>query len=165
MRNTETPTHVSGTTPDVILTDTSEPVSAWVDTRSIGLSDHSLVWTSLNAQVQLGMAAGLGRVLWSSGEDWDYGFLRVQHTLVAASGATDSARNEMARAVSAPVKRRRTVLDAAAWVRDLIVVFVGHWACELKVDSGRPPKRHCGPLPTPVNRDDERYAEYKESVN
>ena len=89
----------------------------------------------------------------------------MSQLLLESSTAAKAAREELEAASCMPAKRRRAILDAAAWIRETIVVVVGHSSSLVRagVRGGRrmPAQETLRP-PKPQDFDD--YDSYKQAV-
>ncbi|CAE7195943.1 MOCOS [Symbiodinium sp. CCMP2592] len=84
----------------------------------------------------------LGRISWLSGEVWDEALLKISmplQTLEEAIADTllcvDLRPTQFGGTISK--KLRRSILDSAAWARDVLVVMAGHMAGAVKVRGAR----------------------------
>ena len=166
--NPPVPTHSSGSIIDLVLSDAGSPLNVFVDSESIGLSDHKLVWADCSVQLQFSFTCSVGRVLWAKPSLWEDVFTQALPVLQVLRRATEEATEEILEARSLQVKRRRAIVDAAAWARDAVVCLLGH-SSELtsarvassgQVDRGGPvwPKS----VPRPEEFDD--YEAYKSAM-
>ena len=135
------PTHESGSVIDFVIS--SVPVSAHVLPHRTARSDHHLVWSVIPKPVQACYADGLSRVMWLNDDSWDEAIRTIEPLLADLANAVIPLANSSSVAPSslggcAPKHVRKRILDAAAWARDFLFVFVGHCCGCIKVKIARP---------------------------
>ena len=148
--NGSTPTHDSGTIIDLILGE--KPGRALTHRDKIGGSDHRMVSHLSSSQITVEHRAAVGRVDWTSSEEWMEGLIFIGPVLSYLTLAVSAAANEIAAHPGIPARRRRAVLEAAAWTREALYCLVGHANGQV---IARPPKRarqHCNNN-TPSDKD------------
>ena len=124
--NVDAPTHDSGTLIDVILGESGVKAEAVTHSDNIGGSDHRLVTVSFD-NIQFGVSwQPDARVCWTHGQLWTDALRSVQHLLDELADATSQATQEICSASSLPTKRKRAILDTAAWCREAVVASLGH---------------------------------------
>ena len=107
-------------------------VSVHVLQHRTARSDHHLVvWGVIPKPVQVCYADGLNRVMWLNDESWDEAIRTIEPLLADLANAVMPIANSSSVAPPslgdcAPKHVRKRILDAAAWARDLLFVFVGH---------------------------------------
>jgi hypothetical protein len=125
--NSAVQTHSSGTLIDLGIGRADQPIPVRTLPRRIADSDHHVVIAKVPAAVRLNYEQGLGRVMWASGKEWHKALASVQRCLAAAADATALATQEVLEAGDkVPIKRRRMILEAAAWLREALYVLAGH---------------------------------------
>ena len=164
--NPPTPTHASGTCIDLFLTTAEDlPSRIQVLQEQVGLSDHSMVIANFSCSFRLVLSLSIGRVSWSHHDLWESALESMSQLLLESSTAAKAAREELEAASCMPAKRRRAILDAAAWIRETIVVVVGHSSSLVRagVRGGtRMPAQETLRPPKPQDFDD--YDSYKQAV-
>ena len=164
--NPDIPTHVSGTILDVFLTPRTSPTEVEVDAENVGSSDHSLVTSSVRAAVNLNFVSGLGRVALAGIEEWNEALQVVSPLLNATARAAELATVDLAECGNKiRWRRRRVIVDTAAWLRDCIYVLAGHLLGATRVYRPREQTSGVAPLTPslkPVNFG--TYEEYQEAV-
>ena len=124
--NDDTPTHDSGTLIDLILGTPDVFTKAVVHPETIGGSDHRLVTAKVGAVPCSDHWQPDARVQWSHGHLWSEALSSVQESTQVILSAVDEAICEVCETPTLPVKRRRAILDAAAWCREVLVAVAGH---------------------------------------
>ena len=66
------------------------------------------------------------RVQWSHGHLWSEALFSLQECTQVILSAVENAVSEVCVTQTLPVKRRRAILDAAAWCRKVLVAVAGH---------------------------------------
>ncbi|CAK0871094.1 unnamed protein product, partial [Prorocentrum cordatum] len=140
--NPPTPTHVSGTCIDLFVSVRASPLPVHVQPDLIALSDHRPVIAEVPCQFAAPWAAGLGRVAWTSGPQWDEGLREISSTLEALSRCVEEVSSAswlrpQRFGGSATRLQRRAVVNVAAWARDAVYTLVGHAAGATKVMGGK----------------------------
>ncbi len=160
-------THVSGTAIDLLIGMLHEPFPVTVCPDDIGLSDHSLVAGRPEVRLEISFKTSLGRVCWAHGDEWDTVLDKAAPLLRQAVRAVQSATEEIQSSEAIPVKRRRLILDSAAWVRDAIYCVLGHCGCLVKM-CGKPPahlqNNRVWPSAVPKPSDYTSYEVYKAAM-
>ena len=129
--NPPKPTHSSGTCIDIFVGVRNDPLPVQVVDDFIALSDHKLVLLDAPCLVEAHLAAGFGRIAWTSGAEWEAGLSQVAPTLAALAHAVERLLESLwLRPAwhwgSATRLHRRAVLNTAAWCRDAVYTIVGH---------------------------------------
>ena len=155
-------THDSGTAIDIVLVSSGTPQYSGILPGVIGLSDHKMIHCTVPLSVGTSRSLQLGRVAWTD-QGWEAALASVQPLLVQLTAsiwellAIPSVRPQMLGG-KLPLRQRRSLLDAAAWSRNVLFVLAGHFAgnlrCALARQSGQEPP------PRIVNPDG--YASHKE---
>ncbi|CAK0875342.1 unnamed protein product [Prorocentrum cordatum] len=87
--NPPKPTHSSGTCIDIFIGLRGDPLPVQVVEDFIALSDHKLVLLDAPCLVEPHLAAGFGRVAWTSGAEWEASLSEVAPTLAALAHAVE----------------------------------------------------------------------------
>ena len=138
--NEDKPTHDSGNMIDLIL-GTLGNASAHTYAENIGGSDHRLVRIDVSSTVQMRGGESMGRVGWGFDHLWPSMLAPITPILTSFSHAVWEAAAEMGCDESLPVKRRRQIMEAAAWVREALYCFAGHAGRLVQVTLPRKRKR------------------------
>lgn len=138
--NEDRPTHDSGNMIDLIV-GTLGNASAHTYAENIGGSDHRLVRIDVSSTVQLRGGESMGRVGWGFDHLWPSMLAPITPILASFSHAVWEAAAEMGCDESIPVKRRRQIMEAAAWVREALYCFAGHAGRLVQVTLPRKRKR------------------------
>ncbi|CAK0864232.1 unnamed protein product, partial [Prorocentrum cordatum] len=138
--NPRVPTHVSGTTVDVVLAASNVPMQVRVLDMFVAASDHKMVFGSLPHNLTLRYDAVVGRVSWASTEEWDAALHTVAPLLDLLADAIGPLQCDPVLAPpmlggTSSKKVRRGILDCAAWCRDVVMVVAGHAAGAVKAMS------------------------------
>ena len=80
----------------------------------------------LSSTVQMRGGESMGRVGWGFDHLWPSMLAPITPILTSFSHAVWEAAAEMGCDESIPVKRRRQIMEAAAWVREALYCFAGH---------------------------------------
>ena len=144
--NPPKPTHSSGTCIDIFVGVRNDPLPVQVVDDFIALSDHKLVLLDAPCLVEAHLAAGFGRVAWTSGAEWEAGLSQVAPTLAALAHAVEQLLgSQWLRPAwhggSATRLHRRAVLNTAAWCRDAVYTIVGHGSGAVRFVGGAARKR------------------------
>ena len=140
-----TATHVSGTTIDLLLTDAPVEFQLTVvaPPGSVASSDHSLVVSSIPAQIQCSYRNGLGRVSWTSSREWEQSLKPIDESLgLLAEMVNNLVSNETLHQqtrLREKWRSRRSIVDSVVWLRDAWYVICGHLAGLVRVSRGKPP--------------------------
>ncbi|CAE7834833.1 unnamed protein product [Symbiodinium sp. CCMP2592] len=127
--NPPKPTHVSGTTIDLVLGAGDANVPVEIIEESVGLSDHFLVIAKCPARLQASFPTSVGRVMWALSSEWDTVCEDVSSAFALAVCVISEAQNEIEEfGHNMPIKRKRAVLDAGAWIREVFICILGHCA-------------------------------------
>ncbi|CAE7587340.1 unnamed protein product [Symbiodinium sp. CCMP2592] len=158
------PTHQSGHIIDLCFAEASHPIDVVVEPSDIGLSDHKLIWADCAIRLQFSFQQSVGRVMWARPGLWEHVFCQALPALEALRNAIEEATEEIFEARSLQVKRRRAILDAAAWARDAIVCLLGHCFSLTVVRGARcthPGAGHKWPESVPRPEDFDDFDSYK----
>jgi len=139
--NEAKPTHDSGNMIDLIL-GTLGNASTHTYAENIGGSDHRLIRINVSFTVQLRGGESMGRVGWGFEHLWATMLAPITPILALFSHAVWEATAEMGCDENIPVKKRRQIMEAAAWVRATLYCFAGHAGRLVQVTLPR--KRKCG---------------------
>ena len=128
------PTHESGYVLDLIL---GIPGSATSFTlpQFIAGSDHKMVVAQSSFRVTADLSFGLNRVSWSHSESWREGLNHIDQLLRHSGEVIDSVFIEIQTCSDVPKKRKRALLEAAAWIREAIYCVLGHCISAVKVSA------------------------------
>jgi hypothetical protein len=96
----------------------------------VGRSDRSFVVVSLYSAICLSRETAFGRVAWTSGSEWDAALTLISPALSLLSESVDALASDpvvrgWADAMEQPNRRRR-ILDAVVWIRDVFYTLAGH---------------------------------------
>ena len=124
-------THVSGTAINLILSDITHALLVSVKPVPSAMSDHTLVMASTPMDLSRQPSHHIGRVSWAPHGDWENGLLRASTVTRGLREAiepmlVDPSLRPPQYGGSVPKKRRRALLDLAAWCRDTVYVIIGH---------------------------------------
>ena len=128
------PTHVSGSTPDLLLMDVPAllPPLTTLPPGQVGDSDHSLIYASWPLCLPVSYRTGFGRVWWASTQEWDTALGAIDEALKALSKLVDLVVSDpellSLSAQRKQILRRRAILDACVWLRDAWYTVAGHLA-------------------------------------
>ena len=126
--------HDSGTIVDLVFSPRHEPLRVETSTDNFARSDHAFVTCAPELNVAISYSSNLGRVSWASHESWNDGLAAIEEVLAGLASSITSLFNCQALRPrvfggTAGQKQRRSLLDMAAWARDVLYVVVGH-CCE-----------------------------------
>ncbi|CAE8585571.1 unnamed protein product [Polarella glacialis] len=76
--------------------------------------------------VALSFCRGLSRVRWNTDIDWELLLQPHDELLRSLTAIVNLVTEEMRLNTSIPVKHKRSLLDAAAWLRDAMFCVIGH---------------------------------------
>ena len=161
--NPQVATHVSGTSIDLIMSHFTQPVPVEVLEEDVGFSDHRMVLGKVPLAVQFSFENTIGRVLWAHGDAWDTVIALWTPCLETCTLARQQATRYVIQLPTLSIKRKKAVLDAAAWVRDVVVCILGH--CQGLIEIRRGEQDHKTVwyrVPKPENFPD--YDDYKAAV-
>ena len=82
-----------------------------------------MVLASCEAQLKVALGPLVGRVSWSQSDLWDNILVEAK---VCQQLTIGMATEKMPEALPLPVRRRRCVLESAAWLRDTFFCILGH---------------------------------------
>ena len=116
-----------------------------------------MVAIKVSSSAQLLSDTRIGRVGWGSLHLWPDLLASIGPILACLTYAVWRAASEMGSDINIPIKRRRQVLEAAAWVREALYCFIGHAGQLIKVSLPRKRKRAETNVPPP-------YSSQKEEV-
>ena len=164
--NPQMRTHESGNIIDLILTPRPEMVIASVLDRTVGNSDHWMVYACIPLSCVVTEKTQVGRVGWSK-QGWDDALFSVEQSLAAL---VDITKTLLSMAMLRPrslggqldVSFRRSVLDAAAWARNLLYVIAGHCCAAVFVSAPRTTSAKIDLPPPTAYRE---YRDFKDAVN
>lgn len=94
--------------------------------RDVGASDHRLVSLQLSEQIQSNSEQTPSFVYRANPDKWDDVLLLVEPALWYVARSVLSLQHEIQSAGNIPVKRQRSLLEAAAWVQEALYLLVGH---------------------------------------
>ena len=97
--------------------------------ETIGGSDHRLVALVAEGLVQMGYRFRFGKVTWAKPDNWTVTLQSIEPTLHSLAQAVMSASMEMLQHQGVPEKKKRAVIEAAAWAREALYCLGGH-ACD-----------------------------------
>ena len=134
------PTHESGYVLDLVL---GLPGSATSFTlpQFIAGSDHKMVVAQSSFRVTADLSFGLNRVSWSHSESWREGLNHIDQLLRHSGEVVDSVFIEIQTCSDVPKKRKRALLEAAAWMREAIYCVLGHCISAVKVSAASSTRR------------------------
>lgn len=157
-------THDDGYCLDVFMGEPRLPFDVQVVPEKVGESDHDLVLATVPVSVGIDYRSTLGRVRWAGQDEWESGLRAIPDTLQSATQATMSAEQEILQARDIPIKRRRAILDAAAWLRDAVYTVVGHMSQAVKATSARDPTPYQGTLRGSRPESYQEYEQFKMAI-
>ena len=162
--NPRFPTHVSGTIIDLVLTDRCQPLPVDVVQEDIGASDHFMVISRCPVSLQASFESSVGRVIWSQSNEWDEALASAESSFALAALITNDVQVEIAANKHCLLpKRKRDLLDAAAWIREVLVCFTGHCGGLTRV-RGVAGQKNRWPQRVPKVCDFQNYDQYKAAV-
>lgn len=160
------PTHTSGTVIDLVLSRSSTRLSASVLQEDVGNSDHFMVLASCEVQLKVALGPSVGRVSWSQSDLWDSILVEAKVCQQLMTKAIVMATEEMTEAMPLPVKRRRSVLESAAWMRETFFCILAHCKGLVVALSAKSNflKQQAGPHKWPKPAECETYDDYKAAL-
>ena len=160
------PTHTSGTVIDLVLSRSSTRLSASVLQEDVGNSDHFMVLASCEVQLKVALGPSVGRVSWSQSDLWDSILVEAKVCQQLMTKAIVMATEEMTEAMPLPVKRRRSVLESAAWMRETFFCILAHCKGLVVALSAKSNflKQQAGPHKWPKPAEFETYDDYKAAL-
>ena len=163
--NPHVATHASGTTIDLTLSSIHEPLEVHVCIDDIRQSDHGLIWTQCDVSLALSRNPAVGRVMWAQPGLWEHVFEHASNVFAVLSLAAELATEEISDTRSLTSKRRRAILDAAAWARDAVICLLGHCfnlvAASYTSLAGSKSGNLAWPRSLPFPEDFDDYEDYK----
>ena len=110
------PTHESGYVLDLVL-GLSGSATSFTLPQFIAGSDHKMVVAQSSFRVTADLSFGLNTVSWSHSESWREGLNHIDQLLRHSGEVVDSVFIEIQTCSDVPKKRKRALLEAAAWIR------------------------------------------------
>ena len=126
------PTHVSGTTPDIVLSEIGGGLGTVhvLHPGKIARSDHSLIHTDLSLSVDCSYSSGFGRVSWVSDSQWEVILKDIDPNLQLLSQVAESVSADegllVATACQSQQGKRRKIIDTIVWLREAWFSIIGH---------------------------------------
>ena len=158
--NPAIPTHSSGTIIDLVLASLSAPIEVSVCQTPVGLSDHELVTVTCSVTFKATYKNSIGRVEWLRTSEWTEAINDAEPIFQQLLDATLSACEEVSTGCLS-LKRRRDVLDAAAWLRNAVICLIGHSSSMVRARKGPRGTQKRWPTTIPTPGDFECYEDYK----